>query len=143
MTEAIETTNETTGNSQQSQAEPETGVNLIEATVISYLLTALNTNNVFAERPVNPPDEYYVIERTSGGETNHIQTATIAVQSISGSSLLRAAQMNKAVLKAMPDIIQVEDVSSCKLNTAYNFTDTETKEYRYQAVFDIYYMEGE
>ena len=28
------------------------------------------------------------------------------------------------------------------LNSDYNFTDTETKEYRYQAVFDInYYQE--
>ena len=138
MTEA----NETAGNSQQ-QTVPETGVVLIEATVISYLVTALNTNNVFAERPVNPPDEYYVIERTSGGEINHIQTATIAVQSISGSSLLRAAQMNKAVVKAMPGIVQAMDVSCCRLNSAYNYTDTETKQYRYQAVFDLYYMEGD
>lgn len=142
MTEA----NETAENSQQQtdpEPEPATGVILIEATVISYLAEALNTDNVFAERPVNPPDEYYVIERTSGGEINHIQTATIAVQSISGSSLLRAAQMNKAVIKAMPGIVQAMDVSCCKLNSAYNFTDTETKQYRYQAVFDLYYMEGE
>ena len=118
-------------------------ITLIEATVISYLSGALNTEHVYAERPRELPDEYYVIERTSSDEINHIQTATIAVQSISRSSLLRAAQMNQNVLKVMQCIVQVEDVSCCRLNSAYNYTDTETKEYRYQAVFDLYYMEGE
>ena len=151
MTEAIETTEstettETTENSQQQPTEPETqetSVNLIEATVITYLADTLKTNDVYAERPASPPDEYYIIERTASGEINHVQRATIAIQSISGSSLLRAAQMNQAVLKAMPLLVQVTHVSCCRLNSAYNYTDTESRQYRYQAVFDIYYMEGE
>lgn len=118
-------------------------ITLIEATVISHLATELKTTDVYAERPANPPDEYYVIEKTSSGETNHVQRAMIAVRSISGSSLLRAAQMSKAAEKAMRTLINETGVSACRLNSAYNFTDTETKEYRYQAVFDIYYMEGE
>lgn len=116
---------------------------LIEATVISYLATELKTTDVYAERPDNPPDEYIVIEKTSSGETNHIQRATIAVQSISKTSLLNAAQTSKSVEKAMRKIVEVTDISKCTLNSAYNFTDTDTREYRYQAVFDIYYMEGE
>ena len=117
---------------------------IIEAEVVAYLVSALQTQYVYAERPANPPEEYYVIERTSGSEANHIQRATIAVQSISGNSLLRAAQMSNAVTRAMPGIVQAtEDVSCCRLNSEYNFTDTETKQYRYQAVFDLYYMEGE
>lgn len=115
---------------------------LIEAAVIAHLMSTLETQHVYAERPANPPEEYYVIERTSSGETNRIQTATIAIQSI-GGSLLRAAEMNKAVLQAMPLIVQTTDVSCCRLNSAYNYTDTETRQYRYQAVFDLYYMEGE
>ena len=86
---------------------------------------------------------YYIIERTASGEVNHIQRATFAIQSISGSSLLRAAQMNQNMLKVMPLFVQVSDVSCVRLNSAYNYTDTESKEYRYQAVFDLYYMEGE
>ena len=116
----------------------------IEALVIAHLSTALETQDVYAERPINVPAEYYVIERTGSGETNHIQRATIAVQSVSSESLLRAAMMNEAVLRVMPRIVQTTDnVSCCRLNSAYNFTDTETKQYRYQAVFDLYYMEGE
>ncbi len=118
-------------------------ITLIEATVISYLSDALGTDDVYAERPESLPEEYYIIERTASGEVNHIQRATIAVQSVSGISLLRAAQMNQEVLKKMPLIVQVCDVSCCRLNSAYNYTDTESRMYRYQAVFDIYYMEGD
>ena len=116
---------------------------IIEGTVIGYLAEALGTEHVYAERPIDVPDEYYIVEKTSGGETNYIQAATVAIQSISRLSLLRAAEMDKAVRDAMRMIIQAEDVSSCKLNSSYNFTDTETKEYRYQAVFDLTYMEGD
>ena len=120
---------------------------LIEATVISYLMTALETENVYAERPTagngTLPEEYYIVERTGGGERNHIQNAMIAVQSVSSVSLLRAARMNRAAVRAMRSITETEDVSSCRLNADYNFTDTESKQYRYQAVFDMTFMEGE
>lgn len=161
MTETIET-NETPGTGTQeagtqeggttetgtqetsTQAEePAAPCTLIEAIVISHLSAELKTSDVYAERPAALPDEFWIIEKTSSGETNHIQTATIAVQSVSRSSMLRAAEMSKAAEKAMKTLINVTDVSRCKLNSAYNFTDTETKEYRYQAVFDITYMEGD
>ena len=116
---------------------------LIEAAVIAHLMSELQTEHVYAERPKNPPEEYYIVERTSSGETNHIQTATIAVQSY-GGSMLRAAEMCADVRRVMPLIVQTTDnVSCCRLNSAYNYTDEETRQYRYQAVFDLYYMEGE
>lgn len=126
-------TNETNG----------TPCTLIEAVVIGHLAEVLQTADVYAERPAVLPDEFFIIEKTSAGETDHIQRATIAVQSVSRSSMLRAAEMSKAAEKAMKTLITEADVSRCKLNSAYNFTDTETKEYRYQAVFDITYMEGD
>ena len=117
---------------------------MIEATVIRYISETLNTNDVYAERPTTPPEEYYVIERTGSAETNLVRRATLAVQSISRSSLLRAAEMNEELLRILPDIVRTEpNIGRCRLNSAYNFTNTETHEYRYQAVFDIYYMEGD
>ena len=116
---------------------------MIETTVIAYLATALQTDHVYAERPIDPPRDYYIVELTSSSEANHLQHATIVVQSISSDSLLRAAEMNKAMKLAMRNLISETDVSKCQLNSAYNFTDTSTKQYRYQAVFDITYMEGE
>ena len=116
---------------------------MIEAIVIQYLMDALQTDHVYAERPMDPPDEYYIVELTSSSERNHIMDAMIVVQSISGTALLRAAEMNQDVRRAMRNLISMTDVSRCELNSAYNFTDTSTKQYRYQAVFDIVYMEEE
>lgn len=134
MTEAIGTT-----GTETQAADPF----LIEAVIISHLASKLNSSDVYAERPKTPPEKYWLIEKTGADEENHIVKATIAVQSISSSSLLEAAQMSKLAEDAMRSLIEVDNVGRSKLNTAYNYTDPETKEYRYQAVFDIYYMEGE
>ena len=143
--ESGETTEEPGGTTEPENPadEPETPCTLIEAIVISHLASELKTDNVFAERPEDPPAQYYVIEKTSAGKKNHVSRATVAVQSISSGSMLEAAQMSKDVEKAMECLISVANVSAVRLNSAYNFTNPETKEYRYQAVFDIYYMEGE
>ena len=114
---------------------------MIEAVVIGYL-DGLGNIPAYAERPEDPPEEYLIIERTGGGYTNHISRAVIAVQSYA-DSLLRAAQINEAVEAAMQDITDIENISRCSLNSSYNFTDTASKKYRYQAVFDIAYMRGE
>lgn len=116
---------------------------IIEAAVISHLCTKLASADVYAERPKNPPAKYWIIEKTSADEENHILKATIAVQSISAASLLEAAEMSRDAEQAMRELIEVDGIGKSKLNSAYNFTNPETKEYRYQAVFDIYYMEGD
>lgn len=67
---------------------------------------------------------------------------TITIQSYA-DSLLRAAEINKLVETAMKGITTLEDISQCKLNSSYNYTDTESKKYRYQAVFNLVFMEGE
>lgn len=114
---------------------------MIEITVLQYLEETLQIP-VYAEKPESPEPEYILIERTSGGYTNHICRATMAVQSYA-DSMLRAAQINEYVEKAMRDIISLTDISRCELNSSYNFTDISSKKYRYQAVFDIVYMEGD
>ena len=145
MTEEIGTaeTPETTETNQTALTEEPEAPFLIEAAVILHLSTQMNTTAVYAERPKNPPAKYWIIEKTAADEENHILKATIAVQSISSGSLLEAAQMSQDAENAMRSLIEVENVGRSKLNSAYNFTDPETKEYRYQAVFDIYYMEGD
>lgn len=114
---------------------------MIEKTVIEYL-DGLDDLSAYAERPENPPEEYLIIEKVGGGEDNHIDRATIAVQTYA-DSLFRAAEICREVELAMKDITDISTVSRCKLNTSYNYTDTESKKYRYQAVFDLVYMEGE
>lgn len=116
---------------------------MIEATVCEYLIhqnLPLIGGHVYLEVPVHPESEYIVIEKTASGEQNKIRSAMIAVQSISETGLYTAAQMNESVIEVMSNFADNSaEIYSCKLNSDYNFTDPETKEYRYQAVFNIYY----
>ena len=119
---------------------------MIEVTVLNYLIEQNIPgigHNVFMEVPEAPPARYIVIEKTGSGRENRIDNATFAVQSISGNrenGLLEAAKINEAVKEAMERFAEISpDIYSCRLDTDYNFTNTATKEYRYQAVFNIYY----
>ncbi len=115
---------------------------MIEKTVLDYLLTEQISgvgSNVYMEVPVNPPVKYIVVEKTASGFDDRIHSAMIAVQSYSQISLYDAASINEDVIEAMEAMAETTDVYSCRLNSDYNFTNTQTKEYRYQAVFNIYY----
>lgn len=114
---------------------------MIEATVIDYL----STKDVpcFTERPeVEPSRPYLVIEKTGSTLEDHIASATIAIQSWA-QTLYEAASLNEEVKAAMEGITDLPAVSSCRLNSDYNFTSTALKAYRYQAVFILTYYEEE
>ena len=68
-----------------------------------------------------------------------MDAATFAFQSYA-PSLQKAAELNEKVKKVVEDLITVNEVSGVHHNSDYNFTDTETKQYRYQAVYDINYF---
>ena len=42
-------------------------------------------------------------------------------------------------VETMLDIDELDSISKCELNSDYNFTDTQQKKYRYQAVFNLTY----
>lgn len=109
---------------------------MIEVTILNYLNENLENITAYMERPSNPPQSYVLIEKTGGGETNHIHHSTIAVKSIA-ESLYKAALLNEDVKNLMSDAISLDDIARVELNSDYNFTDTTSKQYRYQAVFDI------
>lgn len=113
---------------------------MIETTILRHLKTKLGMNEVYMEVPDDPPASFVVVEKTGGGEANQISTSTFAVQSY-GPSLLAAAMLNDVVKTAMKTLPENPDVAKCSLETDYNFTDTETKRYRYQAVYDITHYE--
>ena len=64
--------------------------------------------------------------------------SSLAIQSY-GASLYDAAKLNEKIKNLMYDLIEVPEVARVKLNSDYNFIDTEIKRYRYQAIFDIYH----
>ena len=84
------------------------------------------------------PNHLLQFAKMGSSEDNHIESATFIVQSYA-DSLYKAAALNEVVKNLMRASITQDAISRCKLNSDYNFTDTKTKRYRYQAVFDITY----
>lgn len=111
---------------------------MIEQTVISYLNRNMDVE-AHAEVPEKPPAKFIVIEKTGSSLINRIKYATIAVQSFA-KRMEDAMLLNEAVKDAMLDgLVTLDEIGSITLNSDYNFTDTSTRTYRYQAVFDIVY----
>ena len=114
---------------------------MIELDVLSFLgeRTGVQT---FAEEPdkAHRPDSYYLIEKVGSSERDHITSAQITVQSYA-PSLVEAMSLDHAAKAAMESFAELDKVSRCRCLGDYNYTDTQTKRYRYQAVFDITYYE--
>ena len=111
---------------------------MIEAILYDFLSHKVSIP-VKTEIPKTPPEKFYLIEKTGGGETNFIKRATVTIQSY-GDSLYDAASLNetlKETILAADGLITLDSIVSVKLSSDYNFTDTTTKKYRYQAVFEI------
>lgn len=111
---------------------------MIEKTVLDYLLVALYPVDCYMEMPEEPSDTFVIIEKTGSSVSNRITKANFAIQSYA-PSLAEAATLNELVKVAMEAMIELDSISRVELNSDYNYTDTELKAYRYQAVFVITY----
>lgn len=111
---------------------------MIEETILNYLNDSEYLGApVYMEVPKEMPSEFFVLEKTGSSMENHIYTSTFVVQSYA-PSLYEAAANNETVKELMLyGLDEKADIASVSLNSDYNFTDTETKTYRYQAVFNI------
>jgi len=108
---------------------------MIETVLIDYLGAGLSVP-VSAEVPEDPPETFVVLDKTGGGMENHIQSATVAIQSY-GPTLYDAIALNAQVKTLMLYGDTPPEIAGVRLNTDYNFTDPTTKRYRYQAVYTI------
>ena len=108
---------------------------MIELTVIQHLSKHLSVP-VGLEKPEPLIESYVLFEKIGSNKENHLNASTLAFQSIA-KSLYEAALLNVEVKKAVESLIELNSVASVKLDSDYNFTDTTTKQYRYQAVYDI------
>lgn len=110
---------------------------MVETIYIDYLSEVFPEIPVYAERPSKPiPNVFIMIDNTGTSEEHHILHSTVAFQSYA-QTLHDAAALNDRVIEAVKNSTTLDVVASARLNSAYNFTDTATKFYRYQAVFDI------
>lgn len=108
---------------------------MIELTVLNYLTEELDVP-VCMETPEDIPESYVLVQKTGSGRDNRVDRATFALQSIA-PSLYEAAVLNENVKAAMDTMN--EGIFGADLNSDYEYTNQKTKQYRYQAVYDIYY----
>lgn len=115
---------------------------MIEKTILDYMNTEMSVP-AYMEEPEDKPVAYLIIEKTASSDTNHIQQSTFAIQAYAGT-LYDAAVLSSAVKLVMRQAAdKVSEISRCKLNAEYNYTDTQTKRYRYQSVWNITHYEEE
>lgn len=110
---------------------------MIEKTVLDYLNENMSVP-AYMEEPEEQTEKYILIEKTSGGIRDGLQTATLSIQSYA-PTLEQAAELNEEMKEVMDEIENQDPVSRAALNTDYNYTDPKTKRYRYQAVYDFIY----
>ena len=108
---------------------------MIELTIKTHFDSALDVD-VYFEQPETAPESFVLIEKTGSGRSNKLNSSTFAFQSYAGS-MYAAASLNEQVKAAAESLVSLDEIASVSLNSDYNFTDTTTKRYRYQAVYDI------
>lgn len=108
---------------------------MIELIILNFLKSQLFVP-VFLERQKEMPETFVLFEKTGSSKKNYIKNSTFAFQSYA-QSMYEAASLNEEVKEVIEELITLGEISGVNLNSDYNFTDTTTKEYRYQAVFDI------
>lgn len=111
---------------------------MIEQRLLEYLNSSLSPVPCYLEMPESPTGQFVIIEKTGSSITNRITKANFAIQSYA-DSLYDAAALNEQVKAAMDSMLEMDTISKVELNSDYNFTDTDLKAYRYQAVFVLTY----
>ena len=93
---------------------------------------------IYLMLPINKPDKFISFEKIGGSYDNMLKSSTFAIQ-IWGESLYDVASLNEVVKSCLINFVENERISKVKIDSDYNFTDTETKKYRYQIVVDIWH----
>ena len=114
---------------------------MIEVILLNFLKSKLEVP-VFAVMPdLTKNKEFILIEKTFENNTNQLKECNFAVQSYA-DSLYNAILLDEHVQKVMQLFDATDNIASVHLTNDYNFTDTTTKKYRYQAIYKIkYYKE--
>lgn len=108
---------------------------MIELTILTHLAETLEAP-VSLEKPDPAPARFVLFEKTGSSKSNRLSSSTFAFQSWA-PTLYEAAQLNELVKAAVESLEELDEIGRVELSTDYNFTDTATKQYRYQAVYNI------
>ena len=108
---------------------------MIETLLIDYLSEHLDEVFVGMEAPEQTTG-YVIVDKTGSSRSNHVITSSFAIQSY-GATLYDALLLNRRVEDVMAELIELDEITRVELETDYNFTNTATKQYRWQAVYSI------
>lgn len=108
---------------------------MIEKIIKNYLQEQTGVP-VYLEMPLDRPHRFIIAEKTGSKRSNYICSATFALQSYA-ESMEDAATLNEDVKVAMDSIVVLGEIARSELNSDYPYTDTSSKHYRYQAVYDL------
>ena len=110
---------------------------MIEVEIRTNLANQLDCPVVLEQSP-NMPSRFVLMMKTGSSKTDKLNSSTFAFQSYAKTAY-EASLLNEKVKEAVEELINLNIISQVKLNSDYAFNDTETKRYRYQAVFDIHH----
>lgn len=110
---------------------------MIEKILISHLKEVLPAP-IYAEKPINPPSEFVVLQKISGGSENKISAATISFESYS-TSLQKAAELDEIVQEAVNNTTSLDEISGVHLGGESSNIDQVSKSYCYESIFNFYY----
>lgn len=108
---------------------------MIEEIILKYLKERLSVP-VCMKKPEEEPEKYVLIEKIGGSKSEHILSASIALQSYA-DSLYSAVDLDDELRGVMDDIVELDIIVSAKLVRNYNHTDTTKKKHRYQSVYEL------
>ena len=110
---------------------------MIEEIMINFLNYHMSAP-VYTDKPKKDvPEEYFLLEKTGGSEREHINRSTIALQAYAASRYRAAQLIEDANAAVLHELIKQDEISDAEINGSGSFTDTATKQYRYQSVFVI------
>lgn len=109
---------------------------IIELVAKKYLEKNLDVPVAIDLSAITAEKSFVTIEKTGSRKDNSVITSVLAIQSY-GDSMYEASLLNERVKILMDNIAELDDICYSKIETDYNFTDTSTKRYRYQAVYDL------
>ena len=113
---------------------------MVETTVRDYLLQQLDVP-VYLDTPPDPADEYVSIERVGSSRVNMLNTYRLAVQSYGPRKHMAAALNDQVKEIILSGLAELDDIGSVRLESDDDYTDTSTKRYRYQAVYNVVYYD--
>lgn len=108
---------------------------MIEVIMKDYLKKKLNID-VYLSLPSPLPKKFISLEKIGSSNNNHLESSMFAVQSWA-ESMEEAAKLNYEVKKALKSMIGLKEIARVNINSDYNFTDEETKRFRYQIVVEL------